>query len=88
MAAFFAFLPLHAGDSGWMAPGCRSRIYALVVVVLRIVFAELPDRIGAARLSGGALAVAAVGLAILGLVPSSVGRPRRDRWSSRRASHS
>jgi MFS family permease len=47
--------------------------YGVIVVVLRIVGATWPDRFGAARLSGAALALSAVGLAIFGLVPTVLG---------------
>ena len=48
-------------------------MYAVLVVILRVVFAKLPDQMGAARLSGAALVVASVGLAIVGLVPTVFG---------------
>lgn len=73
MAGFLAFLPLHAASVGMDGAGLPLLIYAGLVIGLRIVFAKLPDQIGPARLSGGALAVGAVGLAILGLVPSTTG---------------
>jgi MFS family permease len=53
--------------------GLPLAIYAGLVIGLRIVFAKLPDQVGPARVSGGALAVGAVGLAILGLFPSPAG---------------
>jgi MFS family permease len=53
--------------------GLPLAIYAGLVIGLRIVFAKLPDQVGPARVSGGALIVGAVGLAILGLVPSPTG---------------
>jgi MFS family permease len=43
------------------------------VVVLRIVGATWPDRFGAARLSGAALAISAIGLTMIGVVPTSLG---------------
>ena len=73
MAGYFAFIPLHASEVGLDGAGTMLAVYALIVVVLRIVFAKLPDQLGAARLSGGALLVTAIGLGILGLVPSTVG---------------
>jgi len=73
MAGFFAFLPLHAPAVGMDGAALPLTIYAVLVVVLRVVFAKLPDRAGAARVSGGALAVGTVGLAVLGLVGTPVG---------------
>lgn len=73
MAGFFAFLPLHARDVGMEGAGIPLVLYALVVVVLRVVGARWPDRFGAARVSGVALVIAAVGLALIGLLPSPEG---------------
>lgn len=73
MAGFLAFLPLHASAVGMDGAGLPLAIYAGLVIGLRIVFAKLPDQAGPARVSGGALAVGAVGLAILGLLPSPTG---------------
>jgi MFS family permease len=53
--------------------GLPLTVYALVVVVLRIVGATWPDRFGAARLSGAALAISAIGLGVIGLIPTSLG---------------
>ena len=73
MAGFFTFLPLHARELGMGGAGMPFVIYALVVVVLRVIGAKWPDRSGAARVSGAALAVSAVGLAIIGMLPSPEG---------------
>lgn len=73
MSGFLAFLPLHAREIGVGGAGLALVIYALIVVGLRIVGARLPDQVGAARLSGVALAVSAVGLTVLGLVPTPIG---------------
>jgi predicted MFS family arabinose efflux permease len=73
MAGFLAFLPLHAASVGMDGAGLPLAIYALLVIALRIVFAKLPDQVGPARVSGGALAVGAIGLAILGLIQSPAG---------------
>jgi MFS family permease len=73
MAGFFAFVPLHATNVGLDGAGSALGMYALIVVVLRIVFAKAPDRLGAARLSGGALVVTAVGLTVIGLAPTGAG---------------
>jgi MFS family permease len=73
MAGFLAFLPLHAARVGMGGAGLPLAIYAGLVIGLRVIFAKLPDQVGPARVSGGALAVGAVGLAILGLLPSPTG---------------
>lgn len=73
MAGFLAFLPLHTAAVGMDGAGLPLALYAGLVIGLRLVFAKLPDQIGPARVSGGALAVGAVGLAILGLLPSPTG---------------
>jgi len=73
MAGFFTFLPLHARELGMGGAGMPFVLYALVVVVLRLIGAKWPDRFGAARVSGAALVVSALGLATIGLLPSPEG---------------
>lgn len=73
MAGFLAFLPLHAASVGMDGAGLPLAIYAGLVIGLRVIFAKLPDQIGPARVSGGALAMGAVGLAILGVAGSPTG---------------
>ena len=73
MAAFFAFLPLHAEQVGLDGAGLPFAIFAVLVVALRIRFLKLPDTMGAARLSSLALGGSAVGMAILSLVSSPLG---------------
>ena len=73
MAAYFAFLPLYTTQLGIGGAGPALALYALIVVTLRIVFAKLPDQIGAARLAAVALVGSALGLGVLGLVASPAG---------------
>ncbi|HWH23269.1 MAG TPA: MFS transporter [Candidatus Limnocylindria bacterium] len=73
MAGFFTFLPLHARELGMGGAGMPFVIYALVVVVLRVIGAKWPDRFGAARVSGAALVVSALGLALIGVFASPEG---------------
>jgi MFS family permease len=73
MAGFFAFVPLHATEIGMDGAALPLAVYAVVVIVLRLFFAKLPDRMGAARLSGVALAVGTTGLAIMGAISSPLG---------------
>jgi MFS family permease len=48
-------------------------LYGGTVVLCRLVFARLPDRVGPRRLAGTALTVAAVGLFLVGLLGSTAG---------------
>ena len=73
MAGFLTFVPLYVNDVGMDGASLPLAIYALIVVGLRIVGARLPDRFGAARLSGTAIALSAVGLTVMGLVTTSTG---------------
>jgi MFS family permease len=73
MAGFLSYLPLYTPSVGMEGAALPLAAYAVVVVVLRIVGATWPDRFGAARVSGAALALSASGLAIIGLSPTSIG---------------
>lgn len=73
MAGFFAFLPRYAQSVGMTGASLPLLVYALVVVVLRIVGARIPDRFGSGRVASVALALSAIGLAVIGLVPTPVG---------------
>jgi MFS family permease len=73
MGPFFAFLPLFVDELRLGGAGTFFGVFAIIVVVLRIVGAKLPDRIGAAKLSGTALVVSAVGMLLAGLASSFVG---------------
>jgi len=67
MAGYFAFVSLYALDLGLDGAAQYLSVYAAVVIGLRLVGAKAPDRIGARRLSSGALVVGAAGLALIGL---------------------
>jgi MFS family permease len=73
MAGYFAFVPLHAKQIGMSGSALPLAVYAVLVIVLRLAFAKLPDQMGAARLSGTALVVGAVGLLIIAFVASPIG---------------
>ncbi len=73
MAGYLAYISLYTPEIGAGGPGPALALYALIVVALRVIGATWPDRFGAARLSGVALVVAAIGLAILGSVPTVAG---------------
>jgi MFS family permease len=73
MGPFFAFLPLLADQLRLGGAGTFFGLFAIIVVALRIVGARLPDRVGAAKLSGTALVVSAIGMLLAGLFPTFVG---------------
>jgi MFS family permease len=73
MAGFLAFIALYTTELGIGGAGPVLALYALIVITLRLVFATLPDRMGAVRLSGVALVTSALGSAILGLIPTPLG---------------
>jgi predicted MFS family arabinose efflux permease len=73
MSGYFTFVPLYATHVGLDGAGLPLAIYGLTVIVLRAFGARLPDRLGAARLSGVAMVVVVAGLSIIGLVPSPTG---------------
>lgn len=67
MGPFFTFVPLLVDDLGLGSSGPYFGVFAIVVVILRFFGARLPDRIGAAKLSGTAFVLTTVGLLISGL---------------------
>jgi MFS family permease len=73
MAGFFTFLPAHARSVGLDGASAPLALYAVTVVVLRVVGARVPDRYGSVRVGSAALGLAAVGLAMVGLLPTSAG---------------
>lgn len=73
MAYFLSFLPLYARSIGLEGAGLPLAEYGLIVVVLRLVGARLPDRFGPVRLSGSALAGSAAGLAVIAAWPTLAG---------------
>ena len=73
MGAYLTFLPLLGDQLGLDGVGGYLAVYALIVVGLRVVGARLPDRLGAARLSGTALVLCALGMAVAGVAPTEAG---------------
>ena len=72
MGPFFAFIPLMVEDLGIGTAAPYLGAFAIVVVVLRFLGARLPDRMGAARLTGAALVATAAGLVVSGLAVAGI----------------
>ena len=73
-SAFIAFVVLRARDVGISQPGLAFSAYAAVSIVARVGVGRFADRIGPRRLTTYALAITAVGLAVIGgwATPSGV----------------
>lgn len=72
MAGFLAFAVLHARAIGIERWSGVLLLFGATVVVCRLVFAKLPDRVGPARLAAVALSVAALGLLLVGTAQTAV----------------
>jgi MFS family permease len=73
MGGFLGFVALHARDVGMETSGPVLLLFGLVVVVCRVVFARVPDRVQPFRLAVVALGMAAVGLGVVSAFASVVG---------------
>ena len=62
MGGFLAFAALHAQDVGFARTSLPLVVYGSVVVVCRIAFAKVPDRLPPLRLGAAALLAIALGL--------------------------
>lgn len=72
-AAFSAFVPLYAPKIGASGSGPAFVVYAGVTLAVRIFGARIPDTLGPVRCATFGTAAVAVGMAIIGAVPSTVG---------------
>lgn len=70
LAAFASFLTLYAEDLGVDNVGPIFAVYAVAVLVIRIVGARIPDVVGWRRCSVGALAGVAASMLVLALWPA------------------
>ncbi len=73
MGGFLAFVALHARDVGMEGSGPALLLFGLVVVVCRILFARLPDRVPPAPLIATALGLAAVGMGVASVLDNVLG---------------
>jgi MFS family permease len=69
-AAIAAFVILHLEERGIGHGTLAFTVFAVTVVVTRLVGGDLPDRLGPVRCATAAAAVEALGLAIVALAPS------------------
>jgi predicted MFS family arabinose efflux permease len=73
VSAFLTFAALHARDVGMDDAGVALFVYGLVVVVCRVAFATVPDRVPPLPLAAAALAGLAFGLVVLATWQAPVG---------------
>ncbi|WP_193312959.1 MFS transporter [Georgenia subflava] len=73
MGGFLAFAALHAETVRLENASLPLATYGVVVVVCRIAFATVPDRLPPLRLGAAALAAMAAGLLVLALSPTPAG---------------
>lgn len=64
MGGFLAFASLHADSVGLASASTPLFVYGMVVVVSRVAFAKLPDKLPALPLGAAALAAIAAGLTV------------------------
>lgn len=69
-AAMAAFVILHLGERGVDHGTLAFSVFAVSVVVTRLVGGDLPDRIGPVRCAFGAAVIEAAGLSLIALAPS------------------
>jgi MFS family permease len=67
MSGFLAFVPLYALDLGMAGASMVLGLFAGLVVLIRSVGAQIPDRIGPGRAVRISLLLTCVGLAVIGL---------------------
>ena len=73
MGGFLAFAPLHASAVGLARTSIPLFVYGIVVVICRIAFAKVPDRLPSLPVGASALVAIAAGLTIMALWSSPMG---------------
>jgi MFS family permease len=73
MAGFFAFTPLYVDELPIRDSRFVFVLFSVVVLLIRGFGAKIPDRLGPGRAARSALAVSAIGLGTIWLVPSTAG---------------
>lgn len=69
---FMAFAPLYAGELGIQRVGVAFLLLSGTIAVVRLLLADLPDRLGGRRCARIALSLVAAGLTAIGLAPSAL----------------
>lgn len=73
MAGFLAFVSLHARDIGLEGASTALLAFGLTVVITRMAFAKLPDRMPPLRLAATALGLTGLGLLVVSGIPEPIG---------------
>jgi predicted MFS family arabinose efflux permease len=73
MSGFLAFLALYVRDLGMAGTGAVLLLFGMIVVVTRVVFAKVPDRVPPFGLAAAALVLIGVGLTVAALVQTVSG---------------
>jgi predicted MFS family arabinose efflux permease len=73
MGGFLAFAALHAEDVGFARTSLPLAVYGSIVVVCRIAFAKVPDRLPPLPLGAAALLTIALGLGLAAVSPGPAG---------------
>ncbi len=73
LAGFAAFVPLYVSDIGLDDSSGILFLYGALILVIRIVGARLPDRLGSLRAGTWATGVSALGMLVIAAWPSVVG---------------
>lgn len=73
MGGFLAFASLHAAEIGMRNTSLAMVVYGSVVIVCRIVFAKVPDRLPSLPLAAASLVAMGTGLLIAAVIPTAAG---------------
>lgn len=73
LAGFSAFMPLYASQQLGISSGPIFLLYGILILVVRVVGARLPDRIGGRDTGAIALVLAAVGIGTIAASPTVAG---------------
>src|SRR5690606_30498211 len=73
LAAFQTFVALHVEDLGMDDAAGVYLTYSVLVLVVRVFFAQVPDRFGAERVAGIGILLGGVGLLVTAVATGPVG---------------